>query len=314
MFKKLPFRLQFALIYCMICLVSCGTQEPAEIVYGTPVNNDFDANVKIKTVESVDYADNKNKIDDLNAQKNENVENNISNNQNQHVQIDDKNINNIDDKKQQIKIIEPQKNQNNEKLVVLDDPDIKQELLINDSSKKDLKSQSEESLNKLKNIKKDQPRMVNNPSKEEAIKIDELQITDKKETSVIDQDIYSVKLKKPLDGGKIIINYDQTRNGVRNTGVNFSARAGASVYAAESGEVIYVGVDKNYGNLIIVRHDTGDLSTAYAHLDNVNVIKNQYVGRGEVIGRVGKTGNVSQPELFFSVRKGKIIQNPAKYF
>ena len=35
--------------------------------------------------------------------------------------------------------------------------------------------------------------------------------------------------------------------------------------------------------------------------------------KGQVIGTIGKTGNVSEPQLYFSLRKGREAVDPLKY-
>ncbi len=69
---------------------------------------------------------------------------------------------------------------------------------------------------------------------------------------------------------------------------------------------------RGYGNVIILSHDEG-YSTVYAH-NSVNLVKKgQYVKKGSVIAKVGRTGNATGPHLHFEVRlSGKPI-NPLLY-
>lgn len=85
---------------------------------------------------------------------------------------------------------------------------------------------------------------------------------------------------------------------------------GAPVAAASDGKVVYIGNNvEGYGNLLIIRHD-GDLMTAYAHLREIVVERGATVKRGESVGSVGQVGNVTQPQLHFSIRKGKKTVDP----
>ena len=98
-----------------------------------------------------------------------------------------------------------------------------------------------------------------------------------------------------------------------HSGLDIAAPEGTSVYAAESGKVASAdGQSANYGNIIILQH-TPDLVTYYAHLSKINVSKGKEVKKGDYIGKVGKTGRVTEPHLHFEVRKGGQALNPEGY-
>jgi len=113
------------------------------------------------------------------------------------------------------------------------------------------------------------------------------------------------------------------RNGRRlHEGVDLCADMGTPVAAARSGRVIVSRIIENKhiqtgsGNYIILQH-AGNLTTVYAHLSEVYVRKNDFLRQGQIIGRVGKTGNANyrdiQPHLHFEVRKDGAPQDPAEY-
>jgi murein DD-endopeptidase MepM/ murein hydrolase activator NlpD len=104
--------------------------------------------------------------------------------------------------------------------------------------------------------------------------------------------------------GRIIEGFGDTGNGQRNDGINIAAPAGTPIRAAADGTVSYAGNElKGYGNLILIKQDDGYI-TAYAHANSIGVARGQHVGRGDVIGTVGQTGDVNQPQLHFEVRQG----------
>jgi murein DD-endopeptidase MepM/ murein hydrolase activator NlpD len=85
---------------------------------------------------------------------------------------------------------------------------------------------------------------------------------------------------------------------------------GTDIQAAEGGRVHYAGDGlKGYGNLILIRHPNGWVST-YAHADKMLVKVGDEVKRGQVIGKAGKTGPVAQPQLGFELRKGSVPVDP----
>ena len=113
--------------------------------------------------------------------------------------------------------------------------------------------------------------------------------------------------------GKIISKYGATADGLRNDGINIGAPAGAPVVAAADGTVAYAGNElRGFGNMILIRHADGWV-TAYAHNQSLTVKKGDAVKRGQTIARVGQTGNVTEPQLHFEIRKGTSAQDPMKY-
>jgi murein DD-endopeptidase MepM/ murein hydrolase activator NlpD len=73
--------------------------------------------------------------------------------------------------------------------------------------------------------------------------------------------------------------------------------------------VLYVGSQKGYGNLILVRH-SDNLITVYAHNDENKATVGAHVRQGEQIAVVGQTGNATGPHLHFEVRQDRIPRNP----
>ncbi len=113
----------------------------------------------------------------------------------------------------------------------------------------------------------------------------------------------------PVVGGKVVSRFGKSGNKF-NEGINISAPLGSPVTAAGDGKVIYIGNNiEGYGNLIIVKH-SGDYMTAYSHVQDILVERGVQVRKGESIATVGQTGNISAPQLHFSVRKGKKTINP----
>jgi murein DD-endopeptidase MepM/ murein hydrolase activator NlpD len=97
-----------------------------------------------------------------------------------------------------------------------------------------------------------------------------------------------------------------------HTGIDLSAPIGTTVFAADSGTVIFAGWSNwGYGYSVVIAH--GRLMTLYGHMDRVGVSCGQQVGKGTPIGTVGNSGNSSGPHLHFEVRVGETPDNPANY-
>ena len=113
--------------------------------------------------------------------------------------------------------------------------------------------------------------------------------------------------------GKLITAYGPKKGGLYNDGINIAAPRGAPVRAADNGVVVYRGNElRGFGNLILVKH-AGGWVTAYAHNGTFLVRRGERVKRGQVIAKVGSTGNVTRPQLHFEIRKGTRAVNPTRF-
>ena len=105
--------------------------------------------------------------------------------------------------------------------------------------------------------------------------------------------------------GKVIGDFGRTKAGQWRDGIDIAARQGAPVLAAEGGIVAYAGEGiHGYGRLILLRHAEGYITT-YAHNAALLVEVGDLVERGQVIARVGSTGDVDRSLLHFELRKGR---------
>jgi len=97
-----------------------------------------------------------------------------------------------------------------------------------------------------------------------------------------------------------------------HAGIDIGGSTGTNIVAAESGRVSYAGYMRGYGNVIILSHD-GGYSTVYGH-NSVNLVKKgQYVKKGSIIGKVGRTGNATGSHLHFEIRLSGKPVNPLPY-
>ncbi len=101
------------------------------------------------------------------------------------------------------------------------------------------------------------------------------------------------------------------RWGRMHEGIDIGAPTGAPIGASADGTVIVAGWTGGYGQLVVVSH--GTLSTAYAHMNQVNVSTGQRVSRGQTLGSVGCTGHCYGPHVHFEVRVNGAAVNPVPY-
>lgn len=93
-------------------------------------------------------------------------------------------------------------------------------------------------------------------------------------------------------------------------GIDIDAREGTPVQAPATGVVTKVGRGHaKRGNWVEIDHGDGH-TTRYLHLSGFNVKPGETIGRGEIFGRVGKTGNVTGAHLHYTVMKDGSPINP----
>lgn len=95
-------------------------------------------------------------------------------------------------------------------------------------------------------------------------------------------------------------------------GVDIFISYGTPIYAANNGTVVSVSYSparasggNGYGNYIIVNHNNG-YYTLYAHMSSTarGIKAGSTVGRGQVIGYIGQTGDATGPHLHFETWVG----------
>lgn len=87
---------------------------------------------------------------------------------------------------------------------------------------------------------------------------------------------------------------------------------GAPVVAAADGVVTYAGWIGGYGNCIIINHGSGIVSL-YGHGSETVATVGQVVEQGDIIMKVGSTGNSTGPHVHFEIRKNGEVVDPIPY-
>ena len=96
----------------------------------------------------------------------------------------------------------------------------------------------------------------------------------------------------------------RTFNGQKQSqhyGTDLDGRTGAPVHAANAGTVVMTRDNYAAGNTVLVHHGAG-LYTSYFHLSATAVKVGQRVQRGQLLGKVGRTGRVTGPHLHWGAK------------
>lgn len=117
-------------------------------------------------------------------------------------------------------------------------------------------------------------------------------------------------LAAPLDGDALKIS---SKFGLRHhpivhkqkahNGIDYAAPSGTPIRTTADGTIEFVGRQKGYGKVIVVRH-LDNLSTIYAHQSRFahGLSRGDLVSQGDTIGYVGSTGTATGNNLHYEVR------------
>ena len=103
-------------------------------------------------------------------------------------------------------------------------------------------------------------------------------------------------------GGEVIREFATSGHNASN-GIDIAAEEGTPVRAAAAGTVVYSGDGlRGYGNLVIIRHGGGYLTTYAYNLKNL-VAEEDEIAAGDTVAKVGASGAAERASLHFEVRR-----------
>lgn len=97
---------------------------------------------------------------------------------------------------------------------------------------------------------------------------------------------------------------------VPHPGLDIEAPEGADFHTVFDGRVVYASWLRGYGLTVIVDHG-GGLMSVYAHASVLLVEEQEDVLRGQRLGKVGETGSLRGPYLYFELRRQREPVDPA---
>jgi len=86
-----------------------------------------------------------------------------------------------------------------------------------------------------------------------------------------------------------------------HAGLDIPNPIGTPVYAPADGTVEKIKVSRQGGRTVVLDHGRG-ITTRYAHLSKILVLKGDRIRKGQEIAKVGNTGKSTSPHLHYEVR------------
>lgn len=114
----------------------------------------------------------------------------------------------------------------------------------------------------------------------------------------------------PLSGSLLAGYGGRMPDGRASHGLLISAGMGSPVRAVADGSVVFAEWMTGYGLILIVDHGNGYLSL-YAHNESLLKDVGAAVKRGDAVARVGNSGGLAQPALYFELRRNGQPVDPA---
>lgn len=125
---------------------------------------------------------------------------------------------------------------------------------------------------------------------------------------------YIIPVKNPIVSSGFVDRINPvTGVAEHHKGLDFAQPAGSDILTADDGVVVvtmhnaaYGSGFGGYGNVTLIEHKKNKEWTLYAHQSEIVVKEGQNVKQGEVIGKVGSTGQSTGSHLHFEIRKQKM--------
>lgn len=132
----------------------------------------------------------------------------------------------------------------------------------------------------------------------------------------VDAQLWSGKFIQPAKGrltssfGK----YREYNTGIRrhHLGIDIANSVGTPIYAGNSGIVTLAGRLHLYGKSVIINHGQG-VSSSYNHLSRIHVTAEEQVEKGQLIGLMGATGQVTGSHLHWGMVVNGVAVDPEEW-
>ncbi|MBQ0167304.1 MAG: peptidoglycan DD-metalloendopeptidase family protein [Treponema sp.] len=102
-----------------------------------------------------------------------------------------------------------------------------------------------------------------------------------------------------------------TENDIATNKYFFTMPEGTDVFAISDGELLSYGVSPEDGMYIEIDYSDIGMSVKYCNLKQfIYLFDNRLIKRGDLVGKTGWTGNISEPGITLYISVNKAIVNP----
>ncbi len=106
--------------------------------------------------------------------------------------------------------------------------------------------------------------------------------------------------------------FGEIRGSAVHKGLDIANEEGTPVYASYMGTVISAGIKGGYGYCVEIQHSSG-YETLYGHLNSIAVKVGDKLNKGDLVGRMGNTGDSTGNHLHFEIKKDGVHLNPSNF-
>ncbi len=117
----------------------------------------------------------------------------------------------------------------------------------------------------------------------------------------------------PVEGGQVLSNFGARRRTHTHKGLDIAGRSGQPVRAVQEGQVVYSGSSMSgYGKTVILDHGDG-ITSLYAHNSSLLVRVGDRIQPGQVVARIGRSGNATGLHCHLEIRRDDVPVDPMIY-
>lgn len=118
------------------------------------------------------------------------------------------------------------------------------------------------------------------------------------------------EFENPAPSGEVVVGFgvQDASNSQFHYGVDIKVPKDENIVATAGGKVTEIATNDEYGSYMVITHD-GDISTLYAHLNEILPDVGEQVTKGKAIARANQENNT----IYFEIRRGETYLNPADF-
>lgn len=171
--------------------------------------------------------------------------------------------------------------------------------------------QIKEKENSIKEIQK----LINKTQKDKKAYLIRLE-EERKKREIVELPFSQKKGKLPWPTtGKIVSSFGKQKHPVlgtitENSGIDIATASGSAVRAVSDGVVVTITWLRGFGNTIIVLHDD-NYYTVYSHIDNIDVVQDEYVDAGQKLATASSDGSIGGTRMHFELWHEQEKINPS---